>query len=222
MNLTDQFLQFTQVGAEWVLWTLVALSVISVYVMLDRALFFRSISGADADLRKPLYEALADGRFAEAESLAAKARGIGGRVAAEILRNRDRGKAAMTAALESTRPAEKLRLEHNLSYLGTLGANAPFIGLFGTVLGIIKAFKDLAKSGVGASDNSEVVMAGISEALVATAVGLLVAIPAVVAYNFFQRLVKRNLGTADGLAHMALALALEGADGDGQEQEEEE
>ena len=125
---------------------------------------------------------------------------------AEMLAHTDRGDVAVEAMMNSIRPGEKMRLERRLNFLGTLGANAPFIGLFGTVLGIIKAFKDLGESGMKAVDNSSVVMAGISEALVATAVGLLVAIPAVVAYNVFQRKVKRMLSDADALAHMAYAL----------------
>src|SRR5581483_10425719 len=78
----------------------------------------------------------------------------------------------------------RLAWERNLSILATIGSNAPFVGLFGTVLGIIKAFHDLSQQG---NTGASMVTAGISEALVATAVGLLVAIPAVVAFNIFQR-----------------------------------
>ena len=92
-----------------------------------------------------------------------------------------------------------------LGILGTLGNNAPFIGLFGTVLGIIKAFADLAKN-QGAAGRP-VVMRGISEALVATAVGLLVAIPAVIAYNIFQGRVRRTMRRIDTMAHLILSAA---------------
>ena len=85
----------------------------------------------------------------------------------------------------------RLELERHLGILGTLGNNAPFIGLFGTVLGIIKAFADLAQQ--PGRRGAAAVMAGISEALVATAVGLLVAIPAVVAFNIFQGRVRRTM-----------------------------
>jgi biopolymer transport protein ExbB len=87
-------------------------------------------------------------------------------------------------------------------FLGTLGNNAPFIGLFGTVLGIIKAFHDLAG---GQAGGPSVVMAGISEALVATAVGLIVAIPAVVAFNIFSRRVRVRMSQAEWMAHLAVA-----------------
>ena len=86
--------------------------------------------------------------------------------------------------------------------LGTLGNNAPFIGLFGTVIGIIQAFHDLSSNPEG---GPSVVMAGISEALVATAVGLLVAIPAVIAYNGYQRMVKRRLSNAEAMKRLVVA-----------------
>ncbi|MFZ5439801.1 MAG: MotA/TolQ/ExbB proton channel family protein, partial [Myxococcota bacterium] len=88
-----------------------------------------------------------------------------------------------------------------LSILGTLGSNTPFIGLFGTVLGIIKAFKDLGLSGAKGAEVQSTVMAGISEALVATAVGLAVAIPAVIFYNVLQRSVKNTVARATSLGH---------------------
>jgi biopolymer transport protein ExbB/TolQ len=82
---------------------------------------------------------------------------------------------------------ERWKLERFLSVLGTLGNIAPFIGLFGTVVGIIKAFRDLAMAGGG---GPSVVAKGIAEALVSTAGGLLVAIPAVIIYNYFIRRAK--------------------------------
>src|SRR4029078_7538172 len=97
---------------------------------------------------------------------------------------------------------EKLRLERNLTFLATLGSNAPLIGLFGTVLGIITASHGLAANQAG---GPSVVMAGISEALVATAVGLMVAIPAVVAFNYFNRRVRTSMTQVDWMSHLALA-----------------
>src|SRR5437763_17170427 len=112
------------------------------------------------------------------------------------------GQAAVEKAVASTIDRRRLEYERWLFVLGTLGNNAPFIGLFGTVLGIIRAFVDLAaanKSGGGT--NTASVMTGISEALVATAVGLLVAIPAVMAFNIFQRLLKRVIGRSNALGN---------------------
>ncbi len=84
----------------------------------------------------------------------------------------------------------KLLLEKRLGILATFGNNAPFIGLFGTVLGVMKAFHDL---GVSNEFGVRVVMEGISQALVATALGLFVAIPCVMSYNYFVRKIKKIL-----------------------------
>ncbi len=96
---------------------------------------------------------------------------------------------------------EKMRLEKGLSVLATLGANAPFIGLFGTVLGIIRSFAALADN-QGSATN---VMSGISQALYATAAGLFVAIPAVIAYNTFASRIRSQMVSADALKDLYLA-----------------
>jgi biopolymer transport protein ExbB len=103
------------------------------------------------------------------------------------LRHREMPRRDIEELLATKRQEEKLNLEKFLGVLGTMGNIAPFIGLFGTVIGIIKAFRDLALSGVG---GPTVVARGIAEALVATAAGLAVAIPAVIIYNYFTRRVK--------------------------------
>jgi len=101
--------------------------------------------------------------------------------------HREMGKGVLHELLGAKRQEERIKLEKFLGVLGTMGNTAPFIGLFGTVIGIIKAFRDLALSGVG---GPAVVAKGIAEALVATAAGLAVAIPAVVIYNYFMRRLK--------------------------------
>ena len=87
--------------------------------------------------------------------------------------------------------------------LGTLGNNAPFIGLFGTVLGVIRAFSDLAAHPGAAGAGT--VMAGIADALIATAVGLFVALPAVVMFNLYQRWLRRTTQRAAVLGHAVVA-----------------
>ncbi|MBI5328242.1 MAG: MotA/TolQ/ExbB proton channel family protein [Deltaproteobacteria bacterium] len=102
---------------------------------------------------------------------------------AGLLRYKE-GKTDVGEAMELASRQEALYLERYLGMLGTIGSTAPFVGLFGTVLGIIRAFHDLAvMEGAGPS----VVADGIAEALVATAAGLFVAVPAVIAYNYFTR-----------------------------------
>ncbi len=207
MNLTEKFLQLAAVGSEWILWLLIILSLISVGIMFERWLFYRTLAGKDTALLRTLHEALADGEIDRADRMVKVATAPGGRIASAMLDNRQRGATAMSSIMSAMRPAEKLRLEKNLSFLGTVGANAPFIGLLGTVLGIIttflNSFQGLSSDGGGGLSS---VAGGISEALVATAVGLLVAIPAVVVYNVYQRRVKLLLGEADALTNMVHAL----------------
>ncbi|MBF0570090.1 MAG: MotA/TolQ/ExbB proton channel family protein [Candidatus Omnitrophica bacterium] len=93
--------------------------------------------------------------------------------------------------------SEKLNLERRIPVLGTLGSNAPYIGLLGTVLGIIHAFHNLSMNIQG---GPSVILKGISEALVATALGLFIAIPAVMAYNYFVRSIRKILVNAENIA----------------------
>lgn len=202
MNLTERLLSFTLVGAEWVLWLLIILSVASVAVMVERA-FALANRGPDMTVLTGTFaHNLAAGKLEEAKSLLGEPKAPEVRVALAGLASYERGRIAVAEAMASAKSRERLDLERNLGVLGTLGNNAPFIGLFGTVLGIIKAFADLAKNSTGGAG---VVMAGISEALVATAVGLLVAIPAVVAFNVFQGKVRRRLARIDAVAHLILS-----------------
>jgi biopolymer transport protein ExbB len=202
--IPDMLLSFTLLGAGWVLWLLVGLSILSVAVIAERAAYFWR---RRATRNFPRLIALAQaGELAEALQLAS-----GDAMEAEVVRVAARrsldGSGAVAEAISSTIEARRLQYEQGLFVLGTLGNNAPFVGLFGTVLGIIRAFADLSTS---TRTGAQTVMAGISEALVATAVGLLVAIPAVLAFNVFQRLLKRAVGRSQALAH-AIAAGLQAA-----------
>ena len=200
--LQEQILALTLTGSTWVLYLLLILSVLSVTVMLERAVYFaRRRMGSRFDALIGLCQS---GKLEDAAKTAAgdamEAEVV--RVAASLARD---GQDAVEKGVQSTIDRRRLQYEQWLFVLGTLGNNAPFIGLFGTVLGIIKAFSDLslaqkgAASGAGAGAASSV-MSGISEALVATAVGLFVAIPAVLAYNIFLRLLKRVIGRSNALS----------------------
>lgn len=208
MNLTQKLLSFALLGAEWVLWLLIILSVASVAIMIERALYFNGLRIDFEELADSLRRLLVKGDFEGARKKAKGTRGVEAEVALVGLQEVERGPEAVAAAMMGAKSRIKLNLERNLAFLGTLGSNAPFIGLFGTVLGIIKAFKDLALSqggGAQAAGGIAAVMTGISEALVATAVGLLVAIPAVVAFNIFNRKVRSVAAHIDSLAHIILA-----------------
>ena len=199
--IEQRLLAFTMLGAGWVLWLLVGLSVLSVTVMLERGLYFgqRRMSKRFPELLRLCQ----DGSLDKAAQLAA-----GDAMEAEVVRVAARiagsGQEAVEKAVASTIDRRRLEYEKWLFVLGTLGNNAPFIGLFGTVLGIIRAFADLAAH-PGAAAGASTVMAGISEALVATSVGLFVAIPAVLAYNIYQRLLKRVVGRSQSLGNAIAA-----------------
>ena len=92
----------------------------------------------------------------------------------------------------------RLRLERRLSFLGTLGNNAPFVGLLGTVIGIVQAFHQLERAGLGGSASADI-MGAIAEALVATAIGIMVALPAVAAFNYFQRVIRARISRGGAL-----------------------
>ena len=201
-NIVDQLLGLTLLGTEWVLWLLLASSVVSVAVMIERALFFYKIKMNLADFTEMLSEKLAAGDEEGLKKNCYQSPSLETQLVIRALDYKDHGAKAMDERVSGFILGERQNLDRGLVILGTLGNNAPFIGLFGTVIGIIQAFADLASNPAG---GPSVVMAGISEALVATAVGLLVAIPAVVAYNAFQRLVKRKMANAEAVKKLLVA-----------------
>ena len=201
MHLTERLLGFMLLGSEWVLWLLLCLSIVSVTIMVERAIFLRVRSNVDAMARE-LGSLLRGGDVPGARAAIAGQTEPAAIVARAGLENYDRGSEAAGEAMAGAKARIRIDMEKNLGVLGTLGNNAPFIGLFGTVLGIIKAFADLSRNQGGGAN---AVMAGISEALVATAVGLMVAIPAVIGFNFFQGKVRKTLARVDAVAHTLLA-----------------
>jgi biopolymer transport protein ExbB/TolQ len=195
------FAALTTTGAGWVLTLLIALSVLSLALMLDRLVYFLRFSSARSTRLAPL---LLLGRLEEARAQLEKLRGMEGTVIAEALEAAPGGPACVEEVVAAAIARERLGFERYLSFFGTLGNNAPFLGLFGTVVGIIKAFADLSVGGPKAA-GAAAVMGGISEALVATAVGIFVAIPAVVAFNLFARWLKTIVGRTQSLSHALVA-----------------
>jgi biopolymer transport protein ExbB/TolQ len=199
----ELFNVFTYVGAEWVLWLLVALSVISIAVVVERLVYFNRNSAPEASELLPI---LAAGKFDEARSRLEGKHGLEAQVVRAAIDAAPNGPDSVEEVIAGTVVRFRPRYERYLPFLGTLGNNAPFVGLFGTVIGIIKAFADLA---IGAAEGkgagSSVVMAGISEALVATAVGIFVAIPAVVAFNGYNRWLKTIVARTNALGHAVIA-----------------
>ena len=187
MDITHILRNLALVGGSWVLYLLILSSILSLAVVIQKGIFFyRNKIAWDAFLEM-LTAFINKGDIDAATEYVSRTSSPAARVLHAGFQNIDKGSEAVEEILIGKRISEKFRMESKLVILGTLGNNAPFIGLFGTVLGIIKAFHDLASA---QNPNPSVVMSGVSEALVATAVGLLVAIPSVIAYNYFQRRVK--------------------------------
>jgi biopolymer transport protein ExbB/TolQ len=193
---------FALLGGEWVIYILIGLSIWCLAVIWDRFFLFRARAKEEELLGDRVPALLAKGQVLQAQELVENAKSPEGVILKILLSNLSLGKEALEQLLESAKIQERMALEENLLVLGTIGNNAPFIGLFGTVLGIIKAFNDLAIAG---TSGPAIVMRGVSEALVATAMGLLIAIPAVVSYNYFQGQIKRSLLNAERLCRLILA-----------------
>lgn len=186
-------------GDIWVLWLLLAASIMSVAVMFDRWLLFFRNSISFTDFFTLFKSRLEENRLESAMELCAERRSIETRIAKEGLRNFSKGAHSVEEAMKSALVLERVNFEKNLIILSTLGNNAPFIGLLGTVLGVIKAFHDLGTIG---SSGASVVMTGISSALIATAFGILLAIPAVIANNYFQTRLKQATANTQSLIHL--------------------
>jgi biopolymer transport protein ExbB len=201
--ITDRLMHIVVAGgSEWVMVLLLLLSVVSIAIVVERGLYLRrrrtALDRLDTAL-SPLIRREEVPRMREA--LAREQEPVLAAAVAGFERS-PRDRAATEKIVASELGRERLRLERRLAFLGTLGNNAPFIGLFGTVLGIIRAFRDLS---LESQANTSAVMSGISEALVATAVGLFVALPAVLFYNYFQRQVDRVLSITEALVQGILA-----------------
>jgi biopolymer transport protein ExbB/TolQ len=188
-------------GSRWVLWLLIALSFAAVAVMIERLWFYLQERKPQPIIDAALTALRAAGPDAALRKLSGS-RSMETTVARGCLERARDGAAAADEQRAALVEAERSRYEKRLAFLGTLGNNAPFIGLFGTVLGIIRSFHDLSG---GSMQNTQVVMAGIAEALVATGVGLVVALPSVAAYNACMRHVDASVSAAESLAHEILA-----------------
>ncbi len=177
------FVGLLQKGGMTVI-VLAFLSVVSIAIMLERLWAFRKFRKDLKGFYEVLSQTLKDSNLSVAVGLC---RGQNSPLAQVFLsgyRKSGKGKDEILKAMELAGRTEIARLERFLGVLGTIGSTTPFIGLFGTVLGIIRAFSDMAASqGAGPAAVAD----GIAEALVATATGLFVAIPAVMAYNYFVR-----------------------------------
>lgn len=166
---------------------LLGCSLLSITFTIERWLYLRRAQGSGDPVLSHIHKLLENGKMTEAQAYCHKQSSAAAQVIGYGLLHSGRPRHDLEELLASKRMEERLKLDRYLAVLGTMGNIAPFIGLFGTVVGIIKAFRDLALAGGG---GPSVVAKGIAEALVATAAGLLVAIPAAILYNYFMRKVK--------------------------------
>lgn len=195
-SFVDVFLGLPVFHAEWVFWLLVGVSIASLAVVIERALFFQS-RRVDLDLMKGVVAAGEHDAIRNEEAMEA-------RVVCALLSSAQRGRRSLEDLASAVMTEEKRAYDARVSVLATVAANAPFVGLLGTVLGIIRAFKDLSANVAEASTS---VMAGVAEALVATAIGLFVAIPAVIAYNVFKARVRAATTNSQILVRLILSRA---------------
>jgi biopolymer transport protein ExbB len=211
MNLVEWLQRLmTQFGAGWVMWLLLVLSVISVAIMLERAWFYWTLRDDIARLANELREQLRSGDMEAAKKRLESSPSAEAAVVVAGLLEADRGAKSSEEAMQGAAALQRMKLERRLAFLGTLGNNAPFIGLFGTVIGVVQAFEALGRQEAAAAASASAmapqeVMSAIAEALVATAVGLAVAIPAVAMYNVFQRHAKAILANTEALSRVLLA-----------------
>ncbi len=209
-ELTQLMVHF---GATWVLWLLFGLSAVSVAIAAERAWVFRGVSANLDALVPELRKLLRQGDRARAAKWLEETNSVQGRVVGSGLAEAELGAEAAEEAMAAAIGMERSRLEKRLIFLGTVGNNAPFVGLLGTVIGVVGAFEELGRpqamaGALGQAVSAmapERVMATIAEALVATAVGLLVAIPAVAVFNHFQTRVTSALADAETLGHVLLS-----------------
>ncbi|MBI5200760.1 MAG: MotA/TolQ/ExbB proton channel family protein [Elusimicrobia bacterium] len=189
-------------GGDWVIYVLLLCSVVALAIIIERSIvLLRELKQLD-ELRDRVLSKLGSDDLASVAKEAAKVPGLASRVLRAGLAQAKAGPAVAEEHMAAETLSERQELDRRLLILGTLGNNAPFVGLFGTVLGIIKAFHDLSSNSAA---GPEAVMQGLSEALFATAVGLFVAIPSVVSYNYFQKRVKDLIAGGESLNRLLLA-----------------
>jgi biopolymer transport protein ExbB len=201
-SLIETFTKLAGLGAEWVMWLLLALAALTVIVSVERLYLFLSTRIDVMGTARKLLRSLEHDDLDQAKALVTRAKAMEERVLADALSMYNGGADAVEEIARASMIKERQRYERALSFLGTVGSNAPFVGLLGTVIGVILAFAELGRNPKG---GLEVVGPGISEALVATAVGLVVAIPAVVLFNWFKALLKKRLNDTDFLCRLVIA-----------------
>jgi biopolymer transport protein ExbB len=199
----DQLIELSVKGG-FTIFVLLFCSILSLKVIIEKAIQFRGLNDKILnDLQSKIHNLIKEKRFEEAIKLCdsiswnwlkLKIKSPLSKVYKYIIEKKELDKEELTELTFNKLDKEVTILEKGLGILATLGSISPFIGLFGTVVGIIKSFEALT---VSDTQNYTKVMAGIAEALIATAAGLFVAIPAVMFYNYFMKKIKLNMPNFD-------------------------
>jgi biopolymer transport protein ExbB len=169
------------------MWILLILSVAVVAIVIERLVFFFSQHGDTKALLKAIGDKIAADDLPGAMKVCQSQKGMLPRILEFGLKRGEKNRADITDALSIALMEHLNALERNLGIIGTVAVIAPFVGLAGTVLGIIRAFQDIALKG---NSTPAVVAAGVSEALITTFAGLVVAIVAVIFFNYFKSRIK--------------------------------
>ncbi|MDP3178655.1 MAG: MotA/TolQ/ExbB proton channel family protein [Spirochaetaceae bacterium] len=169
------------VKGGWVLWIIMALSVIVVAIVIERFLYFRRIAVDEEKLFSRVKASVAKGHFEEALSICDQNMSPFSSMLRVGIENRARPEHIQKEMLKDAAGQEIPRLERGISSLGTISNIAPLLGLLGTVTGTMKAFGVLGQ--FGAVSDPSVLANGVSEALITTVGGIIVAVPALIFYN---------------------------------------
>ena len=169
------------------MWILLILSIAVIAIVIERLVFFASQHGDTKGLLRAIGQKIAADDLDGAIKICQSNKGMLPRILEFGLRRGEKNRADITDALSIALMEHLNALERNLGIIGTVAVIAPFVGLAGTVLGIIKAFQDIALKG---NSTPAVVAAGVSEALITTFSGLVVAIVAVIFFNYFKSRIK--------------------------------
>lgn len=167
----------------WIIWPLVFCSVIAIAIIIERFLVLQAKRISPPELITQIWQWLRFNQVDNKRIRALQENSPLGRVLAAGLNNRHLSRAITRESIEDVGRHVTAQLERNLTTLGTIAAIAPLLGLLGTVIGMIKVFAVITTEGVG---NPETLADGISQALITTAVGLLVAIPSLIFYRYFR------------------------------------
>ena len=162
-------------------------SIAAVAIVIERLVFFAQQHGNSKELLRQLGARIAQDDIAGAIQVCRQNKGMLPKILEFGLQRGNKNRADITDALSIALMEHLNTLERNLGVIGTIAVIAPFVGLFGTVLGIIRAFDDIALKG---NSTPAVVAAGVSEALITTAAGLFVAVIAVIFFNYFRTRIK--------------------------------